>query len=63
MVTSANHVIAWPDLHRARPLALWRFSQHISAKYTVGEDQKKSYDFSSGPLAGTASYYGKSGPD
>ena len=29
----------------------------------IGEDQKKSYDFSSGPLAGTASYYGKSGPD
>ena len=27
------------------------------------EDQIKSYDFSSGPLAGTASYYGKSGPD
>ena len=29
----------------------------------IGEDQKKSYDFSSGPLAGTALYYGKSGPD
>ena len=29
----------------------------------IGEDQKKSHDFSSGPLAGTASYYGKSGPD
>ena len=29
----------------------------------VGEDQKKSYGFSSGPIAGTASYYGKSGPD
>ena len=27
------------------------------------EDQKKSYDFSSGPQAGTASYYGKSRPD
>ena len=57
-----NHVIAGPDLHRARPLALWRFSQHLSAKY-IGENQKKSYDFSSGTLAGTASYYGKSGPD
>ena len=52
MVTSTNHVIAGPDLLRARPLALWRFSKHLSAKYTV-EDQKKSYDFSSGSLAGT----------
>ena len=29
----------------------------------IVEDQKKSYDFRSGPLASTASYYGKSGPD
>ena len=29
----------------------------------TGEDQKKLYDFSVGPLSGTASYYGKSGPD
>ena len=29
----------------------------------IAEDQKKSYDFSAGPLAGTAPYYGKSGPD
>ena len=29
----------------------------------IVEDQKKSYDFRSGPLAGTASYYGKSGSD
>ena len=29
----------------------------------IGEDQKKSYYFSVGPLAGTARYYGKSGPD
>ena len=50
MVTSTNHVIAEPDLLRARPLALRRFSQHLSAKY-IGEDQKKSYDFSSGSLA------------
>ena len=28
----------------------------------IGEDQKKSYDLSAGPLAGTASYYGKSRP-
>ena len=50
MVTSTNHVIAAPDLLCARPLALWRFS-HLSAN--IGEDQKKSYDFSSGSLAGT----------
>ena len=30
---SLNHVIAGPDLHRAGPLALWRFSQHLFAKY------------------------------
>ena len=29
----------------------------------VGEDEKKFYDFSSGPLAATESYYGNSGPD
>ena len=29
----------------------------------IGEDQKKSYDFSSVLLFGTASYCGKSGPD
>ena len=28
----------------------------------VGEDQKKSRHLSKGPLAGTAPYYGKSGP-
>ena len=28
----------------------------------IGEDQIKSNDLSAGPLAGTASYYGKSGP-
>ena len=28
----------------------------------IGEDQKKSYDLSAGPLAGTASYNGKFGP-
>ena len=27
----------------------------------IGEDQKKAYDFNSGPLADTVSYYGKSG--
>ena len=29
----------------------------------IGEDQKKSYDFSSGTQDSTASYYGKFGPD
>ena len=29
----------------------------------IVDDQKKSYDFRSGPLAGTTSYNGKSGPD
>ena len=28
----------------------------------IGEDQKKSYDLSAGPLASTAPCYGKSGP-
>ena len=28
----------------------------------IGEDQKKSYHLSAGPLAETASYYGKFGP-
>ena len=28
----------------------------------TGEDQKKSYDLSAGPQAGTALYYGISGP-
>ena len=33
MVMPPNHVIAGPDLHRARPLALWGFLQDLSAKY------------------------------
>ena len=33
LVTPTNRVFAGPDLHRAGPLALWRFSQHLSAKY------------------------------
>ena len=61
MVTSTNHVIAGPDLHRARPLALGDFRSIFLPN--IGEDQKKSYDFNSGLLAGTASYSGKSGPD
>ena len=57
MVTSTNHVTAGPNLHSARPPALWRFRNIFLPN--IGEDQKKSYDFSSGLLAGTASYYGK----
>ena len=33
MVTPTNHAIAGPDLHRAGPLAVWGFLQHLSAKY------------------------------
>ena len=47
MVTSNNHVIAGPDLHRAGPLAIWRFSQHLSAKY-IFQDQKKILQFQLG---------------
>ena len=45
-------------------LGLWHFGDFRNIFLpNIGEDQKKSYGFSSGPLAGTASYYGKSGPD
>ena len=60
MVTPTNHVIAGLDLHRASPLALWGFSQDLSAKYRGRP--KKSYDLSARPLGGTAPYYGKFGP-
>ena len=61
MVTPTNqHAIAAPNLHGAEPLALRRFSQHLMLN--KGEDQKKSYDLSPGPVAGSALYYGKSGP-
>ena len=53
MVTPINHVIARPNLHRAGPLALLP---------NIGKDQKKSYDLSAGPLAGTTPYCGKFGP-
>ena len=48
-----------PDLHCAGRLALRRFPQHLSAN--IGEDRKKSHHLSSGPLAGTVTYYVKSG--
>ena len=60
MVTPTNHAIPGLDLHHARPLAVWGFLQHLSAKYRGRA--KKPYDFSEGPLAGTAPYYGQSGP-
>ena len=46
-------------------LGPWHFGdfRNIFWQIRIGEDQKKSYGFSSGPLAGTASYCGKSGPD
>ena len=55
-----NHVIAGSDLHRAGPLALWRFSQRLSAKYR--RRAKKVLLFERRAQAGTAPYYGKSGP-
>ena len=44
-------------------LGPWHFGdfRHIFLAQ-LGEDQKTSYDLSAGPLAGTASYYGTSGP-
>ena len=45
-------------------LGLWHFGDFRNIFLpNIGEDQKKSYDWSAGPLAGTAPYYGKSGPD
>ena len=44
-------------------LGLWYFGDFRNIFLpNIGEDQKKSYDFSAVPLAGTAPYYGKSGP-
>ena len=41
MVTrSNNHAIAQVGFTLRGPLALWRFLQHLPAKYTVVEDQK-----------------------
>ena len=55
-------LLSGPDLHCGGPLALWRFSQHLSAKCRIGEDQKKSHHLSAELLAGTVPFYGKSGP-
>ena len=61
MVMSTNHAIAGPDLHRVDP---WHFGDFRNIFLpNIVEDQKKFCDFKSAPQAGTASYYGKSGPD
>ena len=52
MVTPTNYAIAGPDLHRAGSQAVWGFCNIFLP--SIGEDQKKSYDLSAGPLAGTA---------
>ena len=45
-------------------LGVWHFGDFLNIFLpNVREDQKKSYDFSAGPLTGTTPYYGKSGPD
>ena len=44
-------------------LSPWHFGDFRNIfSPNVGEDRKKSFDLSAGPQAGTASYYGKSGP-
>ena len=60
MVTPINHVIAGTDFHRAGPLALWGFCKIFLPN--IRKTKKNSYGFKVRPLAGTASYYGKSGP-
>ena len=45
-------------------LGPWHFGDFCNIFLpNIGEDQKESYDFRSGPLAGTASYHGKYDPD
>ena len=63
LVTPTNRVIAGPDLHRAGPLDLQCGDFGNVFLPNVGEYQKKSYDFSVEPLAGTAPYYSRSGLD
>ena len=41
LVTLTNHDIARAGYTVRGALALWTFLQNLSAKYTVGEDQKK----------------------
>ena len=43
-------------------LGPWHFGDFCNIFWpNIGENQKKSYDFSSGPLAGITSYYDKYG--
>ena len=45
-------------------LDAWHFGDFRNIFWQIYvRTKKKSYGFSSGPLAGTSSYYGKSGPD
>ena len=55
MVTPFNHATAGPDLHRTGPSQFGDFCKIFLP--SIGEDQKKSYGLSAGPLAGTAPYY------
>ena len=60
MVTPTNHDIAG-RIYIA--LSLWHFGDFRNIfLLNISEDQKKFYDLSEGPLAGIASFYGKSGP-
>ena len=49
MVTPTSYVIAWVELHCAGPLALEKFCNIFLPN--IGENQKKSYYLSAGPLA------------
>ena len=60
MVTSTNHVIAGPDLHRAEPLAFWGFLQDLSAKYSGRS--KKVLGFERGSRQLVLRHYGQFGP-
>ena len=60
MVTSTNHVLPGRIYIALGPWHLGGFRNIFLPNI---EDQIKSYDFSSGPEGGAASYYGKSGPD
>ena len=54
MVTPTNHVIAGQIYIALSP---WHFGDFRNIFLpNIGEDQKKSYNLSARPLAGTASY-------
>ena len=61
MVTPANHMLLPGRIYIA--LSPWLFRDFCEIVLpNIVEDLRKSYDLSAWPLAGTASYYGKSGP-